>query len=210
MPHVAIRDRLQEERAAAGAGVRDCPTGCFSHRQDAHAVDGFRRHLHRLRAGTNRSRGDLLEGRVLAVAVVLAEEDDRKPQHGAEVEALVEVALVDRSVAELAHRHSTDPLQGESDARGGSDRPADDPERADEPVVRRVDVHRAGPTPVHAGGAAEHLVEQALRVDAERERMAVAAVGRTDAIAILEHARHADGDRLLARVEMRHAVDLAA
>jgi hypothetical protein len=39
--------------------------------------------------------------------------------------------------------------------------------------------------------------------------MSVAAVGRADAVAVLEHARHSDGDRLLARVEVGRAVDLA-
>ena len=40
--------------------------------------------------------------------------------------------------------------------------------------------------------------------------MAVSAVGRAHAVAILEHARHADGNCLLAGVEMGGPVDLAA
>ena len=149
-------------------------------------------------------------GRVLAVAVVLAQEDDRKAQDRAEVEAFVEVALVDRPVPELADSHAADALQRETDTRGGRDGSSDDPERSDEPVTRRVDVHRTGPSAVDAGRATEHLVEKPLRVDAERERMPVAAVGRGDAIAILEDARNPDRDRLLPGIEMRRPVDLAA
>ncbi len=84
------------------------------------------------------------------------------------------------------------------------------PKLADQPVRRRGHVHRAGEAAVDARRAAEHLVEQRLRVDAERERVPVAAVGRRDAVAVLEHAREADRDRLLARVEVRRPVDLAA
>ena len=135
MPDVAVRDRLEEVRAAAGARVRDGPAGRSPHGDDAHAVDRLGRHLHRLGAGADRAGGDVLERRVLAVAVVLAQEDDRQPQHRAEVEALVEVALVDRAVAELADGDAADALEREADARGGGDRPADDPERADEPVL---------------------------------------------------------------------------
>ena len=50
----------------------------------------------------------------------------------------------------------------------------------------------------------------ALRIDAERQRVPVAAVGRGDAVAILEDARDADRNGLLARVEVRRPVDLAA
>ena len=60
------------------------------------------------------------------------------------------------------------------------------------------------------GRTTEHLVEQPLRVDAERERVPVAAVGRGDAIAILEDARDSDRNRLLPGIEVRRPVDLAA
>ena len=63
---------------------------------------------------------------------------------------------------------------------------------------------------VYPGRAAEHLVEQRLRVDAERERVPVPPVRRGDAVALLEQAREADRDGLLARVQVRRPVDLAA
>src|SRR4029079_13633331 len=59
------------------------------------------------------------------------------------------------------------------------------------------------------GRPRQHLVEELLRIDPECERMTVAAVGRGDAVAVLEQARDAGGDRFLAGVEMRRAVDLA-
>ena len=150
------------------------------------------------------------ERRVLAVAVVLAHEHERQLQHLREVEALEDVALVHRAVAEVRDRDAARrPRQRERRAGGGRDAAADDPERADQPVGGRRHVHRAGAAAVHAGRAPEHLVEQRLRVDAERERVAVAAVRRRDAVALLEQARDAGRHRLLARVQMRRAVDLA-
>ena len=43
--------------------------------------------------------------------------------------------------------------------------------RPDQPISRRVDVHRARPTTVDSGSAAQHFVEQLLWIDAYRERV---------------------------------------
>ena len=48
-----------------------------------------------------------------------------------------------------------------------------------------------------------------MRVDSDRERMAVPAIRRSDAIALLEDARDASRDRLLPGIQMRRSVDLA-
>ena len=81
-----------------------------------------------------------------------------------------------------------------------------------EPMSRspgEFDVHRARAPAVDTGLAPEHLVEQRLRVDAERERVAVSAVRRRDPVALLEDARDAGRDRFLPGVQVRRPVDLA-
>ena len=107
---------------------------------------------------------------------------------------------------------ATPPVAAEREAGAGSrgDAAPDDAEAADQAVLRRGHVHGAGEAAVDPRRPAEHLVEQLLRVDAERERVPVAPVGGGDAVLFAEDAGEADGDRLLARVEMRRPVDLAA
>src|SRR5204862_6107792 len=117
------------------------------------------------------------------------EETARELQNLAEVQALAAVALVNRPVAEVGDGDaSARSLQCERRAGGGCDAAADDPERADQTIVERVHVHRAGAPAVDAGLPSEHLVEQLLRIDTERECVAVPAVGRRDAVAVLEQA----------------------
>ena len=166
--------------------------GGLAHGPHAHAVDRLRRDAHDLGARADLARRHRAERRVLAVAVVLAHEHERQPLHLREVEALEDVALVHGAVAEVRDGDAAGrPLQRERRPGRGGDAAADDPERADQPVGRRVHVHRARAAAVDPGRAAEHLVEQLLRVDAERERVAVTAVGRRHAVALLEQARDA-------------------
>src|SRR5205814_9440101 len=60
----------------------------------------------------------------------------------------------------------------------------------------------------HSGGAAEQLVEQPLRLNTERQRVTVAAIGTRRPVLRLEHRADAGGHRLLPRVEVRCAVHL--
>jgi len=69
-------------------------------------------------------------------------------------------------------------------------------------------VHRSGASTADAGGATEHLVEQPLRVDADRERVAVAAVGPRHEVGICEGASDPGRVGFLADVQMRCAVHL--
>ena len=104
-----VGDRLDEARARrrrAPARPRAAPRRASPTR---HPVDRLGRDLHHLGAGADRPGGHLLEGRVLAVAVVLADEHDRQAHHLAEVEALEEVALVRRAVAEVRDRDAAGP-----------------------------------------------------------------------------------------------------
>ena len=47
-----------------------------------------------------------------------------------------------------------------------------------------------------------------MRIEAERERVTVTAVGPGHAVGRIEDAGHTNGDRFLARVEMRRAMHL--
>ena len=93
--------------------------------------------LHDLGACADLARGHRAERRVLAVAVVLADEDERQLEDLREVEALEDVALVHRAVAEGRDRDAARrPLQRERRPGRRRDAAADDPERADQPVRR--------------------------------------------------------------------------
>ena len=81
------------------------------------AVHAEGRDLERLGALADLSGRDLLPGRELPVEVVLADVDDRQPEHLGEVEALVEVALVGGAVAEERDRHAVDALERQRGAR---------------------------------------------------------------------------------------------
>jgi hypothetical protein len=122
----------------------------------------------------------------------------------------VEVAVVGRAVAEEGDRDAADALQRERRARRGGDAAADDPEAADQAVIEVDHVHRAGAAAADAGRAAEQLVEQALRIDADRERVPVPAVGPGHAVLGLQHRADPDGAGLLARVEVRRSVHLTS
>ena len=189
-------------------GERTC--GSLAHEPDAHAVDRLRRDVHDLRARSDLARRHRAERRVLAVAVVLADEEEGQLQDLAEVEALEDVTLVHRTVAEIRHGNAAcRALQRQRGSRRRGDAAADDPERPDQTVVRRVHVHRAGATAVDAGLACEHHLEQLLGVDTDRKRVTVTAVGRGDTNALLEQARDPGRDRFLPRVQMGRPVDLA-
>ena len=150
----AVRERLDEHRPVTRARMRDRVAGRLAHGPHAHAVDRLGGHAHDLGACPNLARGDRAERRVLAVAVVLADEHDGQAEDLREVETLEDVALVHRAVAEVRHCDAARrPLECQRRPGRGSDAPADDPERADQPIAGRVDVHRSRPAAVHSGFA---------------------------------------------------------
>src|SRR5919201_2033172 len=100
MADEAIGQRFDEARTIAGSGAFDGVAGSATHSRYVVAVDRLRRNLHRLRPSDDLARGDVAKRRVLAVAVVLANEDHRQPQHSREIHALEEVDLGGGPVAE--------------------------------------------------------------------------------------------------------------
>ena len=146
----------------------------------------------------------------LAVLVVLADVDDGQPPDAGEVEALVEVRLIHRSVTEEGDGNCVvlAQLRCERRARGGGDRPAHDPEAADHSVFEVDHVHRAGASTAKAGLPSQQLCEQARRIGAACEEDAVAAVGCRDRVLGLERRADADRNGLLALVEVNRPLDL--
>jgi hypothetical protein len=153
--------------------------------------------------------GDLLHRRELAVEVVLADEHRGQLEHPREVEALVEVALVARPVAEERHGHPAGALGREGGPGGRRDAASHDAEAADQPVLEVDHVHRSRSSAADAGGAAEHLRGKRLRVGALGERVPVSPVGAGHVIMGLEREADADRHGLLARRQVGRAVYLA-
>ena len=146
------------------------------------------------------------------ILVVLADEHDRQLPDGGDVERLVERALVVGAVAEERDRDCAGlPLLG-AERRADRDRQAaaDDAVGAEIALGRLGDVHRAAAPLAIAGLAAEKFGEHRLQLGALGDAMAVAAMGRGDAIGVAE--RHADADRrrLLPDRQMHRAVAQAA
>src|SRR6185436_5042552 len=100
-------------------------------------------------------------------------------------------------------------LRGQADAAHERRAAADDPVRPEHALVDVGDVHRAALAAADAGRLAVDLGHHALDVAALRDRVAVAAVRADDVVVGTEVADHAGGDRLLARVQVDEAGDLA-
>ena len=138
---------LHEGRSVSGPHVRDG----FSHRQVdrewIHAVDLPAGDVEaRTATGETRLAGGLLDGGGDGVPVVLDEEADRKLPGCGEVERLQRGSDVDRTVAEVGHRHRVRPglPMGPGEARRLWHSSADD----------GVGAHRAGLLPLQVHGAA--------------------------------------------------------
>ena len=80
------------------------------------------------------------------------------------------------------------------------------PKQPIRPCSRCDHVHGAGATATHARCSAEQLVEQALRLEPEREGMTVSAIRARHAVIAGEQAGNPDLDRFLTRAEMGGAV----
>src|SRR5438034_8328848 len=173
------------------------------------AVQCLRGELHGLWARDARSGRDRRKRCVLAVAVVLTDVDHRQVHDFREIKALKEIALVAGAVTEKAHGHVPGTAQRQAGAGGRGNAAADDAEAANQSVLQVHDIHRPGPSRADPRFASEQLVEQALRVEAKRERVTMPAVGSRHPVCRVENAGHADSDGLLTRVEMRRPVDLA-
>ena len=163
-----------------------------------------------LGAALERRRVLVRRRRELRVAVVLAEEDHRQLPHRGQVHRFVERALCHRAVAEERDHHGAVGAQLRGGRRADRDRQARGhdavgPEDAD----RRIgDVHRAAAPTVRPRVLGHQLGEHPGRVEALRQAVTVAAVGRGDHVVRAERPARADGRGLLPDREVHEAGDL--
>src|SRR5262249_34417394 len=113
----------------------------------------------------------------------------------------------ERPLAEEADRDAVGPerLRREPGAGGDPCRAADDRIRAEVAVRVVGDVHRAALALAVALLLAEQLAVHEAHVRALRDAVAVAGVRRRDRVVAAQRRADADGDRLLADIEVRQA-----
>ena len=145
------------------------------------------------------------------VAVRLADGDERELPEGGEVQRLVDDALVGGAVAEEGGDHAVAllKLRVEGEAGGEGDAGAGDAVRAVEAQFGRHHHLAAAATARVAALTAEEFGEEAARVGAAREEVAVAAVGAGQRVVRAQGGGDADGDGLLADAGVRRADDAA-
>ena len=146
----AVGLAFDERGTAAAAGAGDGPADDLVHSQDIVAVD---------RDAGNAiavcSVGDLVvaggggKRDFGGVEVVLADEDGRQVPNGGHVDALVEGAVADRSVAEESHTDAVglEQLEGIAGARSLQDAGTDDSAGAHHADFGRKEVHAAAAAP---------------------------------------------------------------
>src|SRR5581483_1433182 len=132
VPDEAVRERLDERRSLAAADGLERSPRRLAHGPQVVAVDDLRRQLERLDAADRVPRRHVLRARVLAVDVVLADVQGGKREDARDVEALVEVRLVDGAVAEEGDGDAAGVAQREGGSGRGRDAAADDPVAAEQ------------------------------------------------------------------------------
>ena len=182
------------------------------HGRQVVAVDGLRRNgVGRGETADVRDVGVFLATGELGVAVVLADEEHRKPPQRGEVQRFVERTGARRTVTEEHHADVLLALRlrRPRGARGEGEVACHDTGRAQH-AVRRIDqVHRAAATATQAIFAAENLGERRLKVASLGEHVAVAAMTREQHVVASEMRAHADGNRFLSGRQVWKAGNLA-
>jgi hypothetical protein len=145
------------------------------------------------------------------VLVVLDHIDDRQVPKPSHIEALVDLALVGRPVAEVGERHLlvVAVVVGQRQPGAQRDLRADDPVPAIEVGLGREHVHRPTLAFGRAAGPAGQFGHDLARIHAAGEHVAMIAVAGDDLVARLLDRLHADRDRFLADVKVAEAADQA-
>src|SRR5439155_2097325 len=141
--------------------------------------------------------------RTHGVAVVLDHIDHRELPQLRHVEALVDLALVGRAVAEIGEADEiiAAVAVGEGKPRPERDLGADDAMAAVEILLHAEHVHGATLALGIAAAAAGEFGHHAVGFHAAGQHVAVVAVPGYDLVALLQGHLHADHDRLLADIE---------
>ena len=151
------------------------------------------------------------DGGAHGVAVVLDDVDGGQLPQLRHVEALVDLALIGRAVAEIDRRDRAivAVMIGEGEASAQRHLPAHDAVAAIEMLLFREHVHGAALAPRQAAATTRQFGHDALGVHAAGQHVAMVAIAGDDLIALLEGHLHADHHGFLADVEMAEAADEA-
>src|SRR6185503_6394693 len=215
---VAIGLHFQDERALAGAAPGDRLVARSLHGSDIHAVDLLARNVEGGAALGKIGQGrGARHRRAHGVTVVLDHVDHRELPQLRHVEALVDLALVGRAVAEIgdADEIIAAVTVGEGEPRPERDLGADDAMAAVEVLLHAEHVHGAALALGIAAAASGEFGHHAVGFHPAGEHVAMVAVPGYDLIALLQGHLHADHDGFLADIEMAetadrtHAVELA-
>ena len=146
------------------------------------------------------------------VMIVLDDIEHRELPQRRHVEALIDLALIGRALAEEGERRREALprylLAKASPVPSGAGAPTM-PWPPIEILLHREHVHRAALALGIAMAASGEFGHHALGVHARGEHVAVIAIGGDDLVARLDRHLHADDDRLLADIEMAEAADIA-
>src|SRR5215471_7568527 len=211
MATVAIGAHLEDLRPLPAPCTRHRALAGVFHCRDVHTVD--------LLAGNAEHRSAAIKlfcVRARApdmgphgVVVILDDVEDRQlPQRG-HVEALIDLALIGGTLAEISKADAivSAIFVGEGDTGAERRRRAHDAVTAIEILLYREHVHGAAFAFGVAMAASGKLGHYALRLHAGREHMAMIAIGGDDLIAGFDHHLHADDHCLLADIEVTESAD---
>ena len=208
----AVRQALEQERAAAGARRRQIAAERVPHRHDVVAVHGVALHVvrrhhvaHPFDDRVRRTRSELRE------AVVLAHEDERQPPERSQVHGLVEMAGLHGAVAEEDDRDRvlTPQARSQCTSEGDRDIAADDAGRAHEAAGSVDEVHRSAEPSAQPTVTSHQLGHDAIQRRTLRDRVPVRAVARVHGIGVAQLRADRRGDTFLSHAEVDQAVDLA-
>jgi hypothetical protein len=209
---VAVGQHLEDVGALAAARMGNRLAARLLDRENVHAVD--------LHAGNAVGLAALVEvgpGRrpldagAHAVLVVLDDVDHRQlPQRG-HVEGLVDLALVDRAVAQIGQGHAVLVAVFLAEGDTGAERHlgADDAVAAEEAPLAAEHVHGAPLALGVAAGPARQLRHHAARLHAAGQHMPMIAVRGDHRVLRRDHRLHADDDRFLTDIKVAEATDQA-
>ncbi len=208
----AVGAGLDQRRRLVRASALDGAADDVANGQHIHAVDRLGRNAVDLAELPDLGLGQRpLERGPHGVSVVLADPDHRQLPERGEVHRLVELALGDRAVAEVAHADliATLVVDGEPDAGGQGKMGADDGVAAEEVHTLVEQMHRAALTLAQAVAAAEQLGHGPAWVAALGQAVTVLAIGRDRIVITSQHRRGAGGNGFLTDGEVEESTDLA-
>src|SRR5262249_18475701 len=210
MAAVTIRRHLEDDWTLAGPSVLGAGKSSLMYGQNVHAVDLLARDAIGSAAMKQvGARRGAVDRRPHPVSIVLDHVNDRQLPQRSHVEALIDLPLIDRAVAEIGDRDS--PICAIVMGKGepGSDwhLRTDDTVATKEALLPAEHVHRAALAVRIAATTPVQLGHDTLGIHAASQHVSVIAIGRDDRVTFLERRLHTDDHRLLPDIEVAEPAD---